>query len=290
MFQGSYTALITPFNENGVDYDAYKKLIEAQIAAGTDGVVPSGTTGESPTLTHEEHDEVIAFCVKVVAGRIKVMAGTGSNATREAIERTQHAQRVGADAALIMTPYYNKPTQEGMYQHYKAIHDATNIAIFLYNIPGRSVVDLTDETIARLMKLPRIVGIKDATGDLSRPERLAKIDPEFIQFSGEDGTAVAFNRLGGTGCISVSANVIPEICAKMQALCLQAKWDEAEKLQDHYADLHDVMFCEPSPQPAKYALNVLGQCENRLRLPLIAVSKESEERISGVLAALELKA
>ncbi len=290
MFQGSYTALITPFNENGVDYDAYKKLIEAQIAAGTDGVVPSGTTGESPTLTHEEHDEVIAFCVKVVAGRIKVMAGTGSNATREAIERTQHAQHVGADAALIMTPYYNKPTQEGMYQHYKAIHDATNIAIFLYNIPGRSVVDLTDETIARLMKLPRIVGIKDATGDLSRPERLAKIDPEFIQFSGEDGTAVAFNRLGGAGCISVSANVIPEICAKMQALCLQGEWNEAEKLQDHYADLHDVMFCEPSPQPAKYALNVLGKCENRLRLPLIAVSNESEDKISGVLKALELKA
>lgn len=287
-FSGSYTALITPFNETGVDYDVFEQLIERQIHAGTHGLVPSGTTGESPTLNHEEHDEVIAFCTKIAAGRVKVMAGTGSNATAEAVERTKHAQQVGADCVLVMTPYYNKPTQEGMYQHFKAVHDASDIPIFLYNIPGRSVVDLADDTIARLMELPRIVGIKDATGDLSRPGRLRKINPDFIQFSGEDATAVEFNKLGGTGCISVSSNVIPDICSMMQQYTLDGKWDKAQELQDTYAALHDLMFCEPSPQPAKYALYRMGVIENRLRLPLIPVSDMSAQKLDAMLQALEL--
>lgn len=294
MFKGSYTALITPFTESRtfkeskIDYDVFESLIEFQIGEGSHGLVPSGTTGESPTLNNKEHDAVIEFCIKKVNGRVKVMAGTGSNATGEAIERTKHAEKSGADAALIMTPYYNKPNQEGIYQHFKAIHDASSIAIFLYNIPGRSIVDITDDTIKRLMELPRIVGIKDATGDLERPKSLTKINPDFIQFSGEDATAVEFNRLGGTGCISVSANIIPAKCTKIQELCFDGKFDEADKLQSGLMNFHDIMFCEPSPQPVKYAMSKMNMCENLLRLPLVSVSKDNEIKIYEQLKNLEL--
>jgi len=288
MFKGSYTALITPFVESKVDYEAFESLIEFQIENGIHGLVPSGTTGESPTLNNDEHDAVIEFCIKTVNSRVKVMAGTGSNSTTEAIERTQHAEKSGADAALIMTPYYNKPNQEGIYQHYKAIHDNSSIPIFLYNIPGRSIVDINDETIKRLMDLPRIVGIKDATADLERPKSLFKINPDFIQFSGEDATAVDFNRLGGTGCISVSANVVPKQCSEIQELCFDNKFDEADKLQEKLLGLHDVMFCEPSPQPAKYALSEMKMCKNLLRLPLISVTESNKAIILRELQNLDL--
>jgi len=288
MFKGSYTALITPFIESKVDYEAFESLIEFQIENGTHGLVPSGTTGESPTLNNNEHDAVIEFCIKKASNRVKIMAGTGSNSTIEAIERTQHAEKSGADAALIMTPYYNKPNQEGIYRHYEAIHNNSSIPIFLYNIPGRSIVDISDDTIKRLMDLPRIVGIKDATANLERPKAITEMNPDFIQFSGEDATAVDFNRLGGTGCISVSANVVPKQCSEIQELCFDNKFDDADKIQEKLLPLHDVMFCEPSPQPAKYAMSEMKMCQNILRLPLISVSEANKGRISQELKKLEL--
>lgn len=289
MLKGSYTALITPFkgeNASEVDYDAYENLIEAQIKSGTHGLVPSGTTGESPTLRNKEHDEVIERCVKIANGRVKVLAGTGSNSTREAIERTRHAESAGADAALIMTPYYNKPSQEGIFQHYKAIHDATNIPIILYNIPGRSVVDINDETIIRIIDAcPRVVGVKDATGDLSRPVNLKKLlgDRDFCMISGEDGTAIEFNELGGVGCISVSSNIVPKQCAELQEACLAGDYAKAREINSKIARLHDIMFIETSPAPAKYAAKLLGLCNGSLRLPMVEASEDTKNKIEAEL-------
>lgn len=289
MLKGSYTALITPFkgeNASQVDYAAYEKLIEMQIEAGTHGLVPSGTTGESPTLTNKEHDEVIEQCVKISNGRAKVLAGTGSNSTREAIERTKHAEKAGADAALVMTPYYNKPMQEGIFQHFKAIHDATDIPIIIYNIPGRSVIDITDETIARMADAcPRIAGIKDATGDLSRPKSLRSLlgDREFDMLSGEDGTAVEFNENGGVGCISVTSNIAPKQCAELQEATLAGDFVKAKEINSKIAKLHDVMFAETSPSPAKYAAKLLGICDGSLRLPMVEVSKNTKALIETEL-------
>jgi 4-hydroxy-tetrahydrodipicolinate synthase len=282
MFKGSYTALITPFkkeNINEVDYDAFEKLIERQIFYGTHGLVPCGTTGESPTLTEAEHDKVIEFCIKIAKKRVKVLAGTGSNCTREAIERTIHAQNAGSDGALIMTPYYNKPTQEGIFRHFEAIHNATNIPIIIYNIPGRSVVDIKDETIARIAKLERVVGVKDATGNLERPKALSKLLPKdkvFYQLSGDDETAIEFNKLGGVGCISVTSNIDPETCAKMQEASLKGDFVTADKLNSKVQDFHKLLFLETSPSPVKYCSEKLGLCYGGLRLPLVEPTLETK--------------
>jgi len=289
MLKGSYTALITPFkgeNASEIDYDAYEKLIEFQISSGTHGLVPSGTTGESPCLRNKEHDEVIERCVKISNGRAKVLAGTGSNSTREAIERTLHAQHAGADAALIMTPYYNKPSQEGIFQHYKAIHDVTEIPIILYNIPGRSVVDINDDTIVRIAEAcPRVVGIKDATGDLKRPKNLKTLlgDREFCMLSGEDDTAIEFNELGGDGCISVTSNIAPKECADLQEACLNKDYAKAREINSKIEELHKVMFIETSPAPAKYAAKLMGICNGALRLPMVEVSNKTKELLETSL-------
>ncbi len=289
-FKGCFTALITPFKQGKVDEDAFASFVEWQIAQGIHGLVPCGTTGESPTLSHEEHNRVIELCVEVAKGRVPVMAGTGSNATSEAIMMTKHAEEVGADAALIVTPYYNKPTQEGLYQHFKAIHDATNIPIIMYNIPGRSVIDMTDATIASLAELPRIAGIKDATGNLSRPESLGKAlgkrAENFAQISGEDGTALEFNEAGGVGCISVSSNIAPKECAEVQRLWLKGEKEKAWEVQKQLMPLHGVMFCETSPGPVKYAASLLGLCNGELRLPLVLPAEENKKKIKATLTAL----
>ncbi len=298
MLQGSYTAMITPFTAGGVDWPCFDALVERQIAAGTHGLVPSGTTGESPTLSHEEHSKVAKRCVEIVrshGAKVKVLAGTGSNATSEAVMLTQQAEQAGADAALLAVPYYNKPTQEGLFQHFKAVHDATTIPLMLYNIPGRSVVDLHDSTIARLAALPRIVGVKDATGDLSRPQTLmtelqaAGLDAEaFVQFSGEDGTALEFNAAGGTGCISVTANLVPDLCAKMQQASLDGDAQAAQDIQQRLMPLHDVLFCETSPGPVKWAAARMGLCQEILRLPLVVPDEAHQEVILTILQQLEL--
>ncbi len=292
MFHGSYTALLTPFKAKQVDEVAFANMIERQINAGTHGLVPCGTTGESPTLNHKEHNAVIEQCVEVAAGRAKVMAGTGSNSTREAVSMTQHAEAVGADAALVMTPYYNKPSQEGIYQHFKTIHDHSHIPIFLYNIPGRSVVDIEQDTMARLADLPRIVGVKDATADLARPSalvnRLGGSAEGFTMLSGEDATAVEFNQLGGKGCISVTANILPEECAAMQQACLDGDFAKAATIQDTLMPLHDVMFIESNPQPAKYAAHLLGLCEDTMRLPMVPPSEYTKAKIRSVMEQMKL--
>jgi len=298
MFKGSYTALITPFkaeNVYEVDYDSFEKLIERQIEAGTHGLVPCGTTGESPTLSNEEHDKVIEFCIKINNGRTKIMAGTGSNSTAEAIERTKHAEKAGADAALIVTPYYNKPVQEGIFQHFKAIHDVTNIPIIIYNIPGRSVIDIKDETIGRIAALERVVGLKDATGDLSRPTSLKKYLPqgkEFYQLCGDDDNAVKFNELGGVGCISVASNIDPETCTKLQEASLAGDSAEAYGLNAKIAGLSKNLFIESNPTPAKFMLEKMGLCSGAVRLPLVRPSAESQKKLIEVYEAWnkELKA
>ncbi len=288
MFKGSYTALITPFkaeNVYEVDYEAFKQLVERQIAAGTHGLVPCGTTGESPTLSNEEHDKVIEYCIKVTKGRAKILAGTGSNSTREAIERTLHAQHAGADGALIVTPYYNKPTQEGIYQHFKAIHDATNIPIIIYNIPGRSVIDIKDETIGRIATLERVVGVKDATGDLKRPVSVVAHLPKgkpFYQLCGDDENAVEFNRLGGVGCISVASNIDPETCAKLQGATLKGDFATANKLNEKIADLSKYLFIESNPTPTKFVSELMGLCNGNPRLPLVRPSAESQAKLKEV--------
>jgi len=288
-FKGIYTALITPFAKSKVDEKAFQSFVEWQIGQGVHGLVPCGTTGESPTLTHEEHNRVIDLCVEVAKGRAKVMAGTGSNSTDEAIMTTLHAQKVGADAALVVAPYYNKPTQEGLYQHFKAIHDATKLPIFIYNIPARSIVDISDDTLARLSELPRIVGIKDATGDLARVPTLRARQKKHLQlFSGEDMTAVAFNVSGGQGCISVSSNIAPKICAQVQEATLAGDYAKALKLHESLVSLHEIMFCETSPAPVKYAASLLGKCSPQLRLPLVEVSELNKKHIAKVLNNLGL--
>jgi 4-hydroxy-tetrahydrodipicolinate synthase len=289
MFQGIYTALITPFKQGKIDEKAFQSFVEWQVAEGVHGLVPCGTTGESPTLSHAEHHRVIDLCLEVARGRVKVMAGTGSNSTEEAIMMTRHAQKAGADGALVVAPYYNKPTQEGLFAHYKAIHDATDIPIVIYNIPGRSVINLTDDTLARLAALPRIVGVKDATGDLARPYTLRARTPRPLTLlSGEDMTAVAFNASGGVGCISVSSNVMPKRCAEVQEACLAGDYARALSLHDTMVELHHIMFCETSPAPVKYALSLMGRCEAELRLPLVMPQEPSRQAIADVLKNLHL--
>ena len=292
MFKGLYTALVTPFKNGKLDEAAFERFVNWQISEGVHGLVPCGTTGESPTLSHAEHQQVVENCVRLAKGKVKVLAGTGSNATDEAIELTRHAEKCGADGALIIAPYYNKPSQEGLYQHFKAIHDATNIPIMLYNVPSRCVVDMGDALIARLAELPRIIGIKDATGTLERPSTLARAlghkAKSFIQFSGEDSTAVPFNVQGGCGVISVSSNIIPKLCAEVQNLSLAGKITQAVALQQKLMPLHKIMFCETSPAPVKYAVSLMGLCAEDLRLPLVPPSDANKKQIAQLLKEYKL--
>jgi 4-hydroxy-tetrahydrodipicolinate synthase len=286
MFRGSIAALITPFNNGSFDELAYRALIDWQIESGTDGIVPCGTTGESSTLTHEEHKLVVEVCIDAAAGRVPVIAGSGSNSTAEAIELSRHASEAGADAVLVVTPYYNKPTQEGLYQHYKAIHDAIDIPIIIYNIPARCVIDMSVETMARLAALPRIIGVKDATQDLSRPIRTRlQVGRHFCQLSGEDATALPFLAAGGQGCISVTANVAPLFCAEMQDAWAGGDLARAMELQDRLMPLHSALFCETNPAPAKYAASLLGKCKAETRLPLVPLSEHSKEAVRKAMVA-----
>ena len=283
-FKGSMTALVTPFKGGAVDEAAFRALIEWQIAQGTNGFVPVGTTGESPTLSHEEHHRVVEICIDQVKGRVPVIAGAGSNNTGEAVALARHAEKAGADAVLVVTPYYNKPTQEGMYQHFKAVNDAINIPIFIYNIPPRSVVDMSVETMARLFKLPNIVGVKDATGNLARvSQQRHAMGPEFIQLSGEDMTALAYNAAGGLGCISVVSNVAPKLCADLQAATLKGDYRQALIMQDKLIPLHDAIFKEPGLAGAKYALSLLGKLEEEVRLPLLPVTEPTRAIIRAAM-------
>jgi len=284
MFKGSITALVTPFKGGAVDEAAFQSFVEWQITEGSQGLVPCGTTGESPTLSHEEHNRVVSLCVEAAAGRVPVIAGAGSNSTREAIELVAHAKRVGADAALVVTPYYNKPTQEGLFQHYKAITEAVDLPVLIYNIPGRSVIDMSVETMARLAKLPGIVGVKDATADLLRPVRTrAAIGDDFCQLSGEDGTAAAFLAQGGVGCISVTANVAPALSAALQNAWAAGDLAAMSDVQRKLAALNDVLFIESNPTPVKFALSLMGKCEAELRLPLVPPQPAHQEKIRAVL-------
>jgi len=284
MFRGSITALITPFKKGAVDEKAYQDFIEWQIKEGSHGLVPCGTTGESPTLSHDEHNRVIELCVEVAKGRVPVIAGTGSNSTAEAIQLTQHAKKAGADAALVVTPYYNKPTQEGMLQHYLAIANAVDLPIIIYNIPGRSVIDMSIETMAKLAEHTNIVGVKDATNDLMRPvrSRLA-FGEDFCHLSGEDGTAVAFLAQGGNGCISVTANVAPRLCAQLQDAWHLGAYDDVFRLRDILTPLHDAMFVETNPTPVKFAASLLGKCDPEVRLPMVPLSMKSQARIEEAM-------
>jgi len=290
MFRGSFTALITPFRNGKVDAEAFKRLVEWQIAEGTHGLVPVGTTGESPTLSHEEHMEVVELCVSAARGRVPVVAGTGSNSTAEAIELTQHAKKAGATAALIVTPYYNKPTQEGLFQHFKAINDAVDLPIVIYNIPARSVIDMSVATMARCFaELKSVVGVKDATANMARAsqQRLQCRAPgkaEFIQLSGEDATALGFNAHGGHGCISVTSNVAPRLCSEFQTACLKGEWRKALELQDRLMPLHDALFAETSPGPVKYAAWRLGLCSAETRLPLAPIADTTKKLVDVALA------
>jgi 4-hydroxy-tetrahydrodipicolinate synthase len=280
MFRGSITALITPFRNGKLDETAFRSFVEWQIAEGTEALVPCGTTGESPTVSHAEHKRVTEICLEVADDKVPVIAGTGSNSTAEAIELTEHAKEAGAAAVLVVTPYYNKPTQEGLYQHYKAIHDTVDLPIIIYNIPGRCVIDMSVDTMARLAELPRIVGVKDATADLARPlaTRLA-IKKAFCMLSGEDATAVPFLAAGGHGCISVTANVAPRLCATMQKAWRNGDLKTVMDLQDRLMPLHQALFCETSPGPVKYAASLLGKCTAETRLPLVEIKKSSKDRV-----------
>lgn len=280
MITGSIPALITPFKNGGVDEAAFQRFVDWQIEQGSHGVLACGTTGESPTVSHEENMRVNELAVEVGKGRLPVLAGTGSNSTDEAITMTRHAARVGADAALVVTPYYNKPNQEGLYQHFKAIHDATEIPIVIYNIPGRCIVDMSVETMARLAELPRIVGVKDASNDLTRPYWTRRaIGPDFAQLTGEDGTVMPFLAQGGHGCISVTANVAPAMLSEMHEAWQRKDVATAERINERLMPLHKALFAEPSPQPVKYAASLLGLCENVLRLPLVPVAESTERQV-----------
>ena len=292
MFKGSNVALITPFKNNKLDVDAYIKLINFQISNGTNGLIPAGTTGESPTLSHDEHQKVIELCIQESKGKNPVIAGTGSNSTEEAISLTTHAEKVGANAALIVTPYYNKPTQEGLYQHYKAINDKCGIPILIYNIPGRSVIDMSVDTMARLFELKNIVGVKDATGDLDRvDQQKKKMGKDFIQLTGNDDNALEFNRRGGIGAISVTANIAPKLCSNFQNVSTtQSEKDklEAVKLDTILQPLHNSMFIESNPSPVKYAAKLLGLCEDDVRLPLVKVTESTKEAVKKALVSANL--
>lgn len=284
MFTGSIPALVTPFTNGEVDKQALKKLVEWHIAEGSSGVVPVGTTGETPTLSHEEHRDVVRICVETAAGRIPVIAGAGSNSTREATSLTRFAQEVGADAALVVTPYYNKPTQRGMVAHYEAIAEATDIPIIIYNIPGRSVVDMLPETMGELAKLPQIIGVKDATGDITRvSHQRATCGESFCQLSGEDASALGFNAHGGVGCISVTANVAPKLCAEFQAATMAGNYALALKYQGKLLPLHTALFIEPGVAGAKYALSLLGRCNEDVRRPLTPLLDQTKAQIKAAM-------
>ena len=292
MFKGSNVALITPFKNNGLDEEAYIKLIHFHIDNGTNGLVPAGTTGESPTLSHDEHQRVIDLCIKESNGKIPVIAGTGSNSTEEAISLTTHAERAGANGALIVTPYYNKPTQEGLYQHYKAINDKCGIPIIIYNIPGRSVIDMSVDTMARLYELKNIVGVKDATGDLDRVNQtLEKMGKDFIQLTGNDDNAFEFNKRGGVGTISVTANIAPKLCSDFQKFSksdTDNEMKEAERLDKILQPVHHSMFVESNPSPVKYAAKLLGLCDDNVRLPLVKVTDTTKEIVKKALQSAKL--
>jgi 4-hydroxy-tetrahydrodipicolinate synthase len=292
MFKGSNVALITPFKNNELDVEAYIKLIHFQINSGTNGLVPAGTTGESPTLSHVEHQKVIDLCIKESKGKSIVIAGTGSNSTAEAISLTTHAEKAGADAALIVTPYYNKPTQEGLYQHYKAINDKCGIPILIYNIPGRSVIDMSVDTMARLFELKNIVGVKDATGDLNRVnQQKEKMGTDFIQLTGNDDNALEFNNRGGVGSISVTANIAPKLCSDFQKFSKEDSKEsklEAIRLDKILQPVHNSMFIESNPSPVKYAAKLLGLCEDDVRLPLVKVTDPTKETIKKALVLAKL--
>jgi len=288
MFKGSIVALITPFKNNKLDEDNYIKLIHHHIKNGTSGIVPAGTTGESPTLTHNEHKRVIELCVKESGGKIPIIAGTGSNSTDEAVSLTKYAEKVGADGALVVTPYYNKPTQEGLYQHYKSINDNSSIPIIIYNIPSRSVVDMSVDTMARLFELKNIVGVKDATGNLDRVDQQKdKMGKDFIQLSGEDGTALEFNQRGGVGCISVSANVAAKLCAEFQESSTNKNnsnlLSKAKEIDEKLAPLHKSLFIESNPSPVKYAASLLNLCTEEVRLPLVKITEETKEAVKSAM-------
>ena len=292
MFKGSNVALITPFKNNGLDEDAYIKLIHFHMDNGTSGLVPAGTTGESPTLSHEEHQRVIDLCIKESNGKIPVIAGTGSNSTEEAISLTSHAEKAGAHGALVVTPYYNKPTQEGLYQHYKAINDKCGIPILIYNIPGRSVIDMSVDTMARLFELKNIVGVKDATGDLNRVDlQLSKMGDEFVQLTGNDDNAFEFNRRGGVGSISVTANIAPKICSDFQKFSISKNendLNEAKRLDNILQTVHNAMFVESNPSPVKYAAKLMNLCDDAVRLPLVKVTEETKSIVKKALVSAKL--
>ena len=292
MFKGSNVALVTPFKGDSLDEETYIKIINFHLENGTNGLVPAGTTGESPTLSHKEHEKVIELCIQEAKGKIPVIAGTGSNSTAEAISLTQHAEKAGADGALIVTPYYNKPTQEGLYQHYKAINDKCGIPIIIYNIPGRSVIDMTVDTMARLFELKNIVGVKDATGDLNRvDDTFKKIGNEFIQLTGEDGLAYEYNKRGGVGCISVTANIAPKMCSDMQKFSKSQDKDEqkkAEEIDKKLQPVHKSLFIESNPSPVKYAAKLIGLCDDKVRLPLVSVLDETKVEVKKALISAEL--
>lgn len=288
-FQGSITALITPFKNGEIDAKAFQRLVEWQIDQGTHGLVPVGTTGESPTLSHEEHARVIELCIEAASGRVPVIAGTGSNSTAEAVALTRHAKSAGADGVLVVTPYYNKPTQEGLYLHFKAINDAADIPIIIYNIPSRSVVDMSVETMARLFKLPNISGVKDATANMARvSQQRAALGKDFIQLSGEDATALGFMAHGGQGCISVTANIAPALCSEFQLACLGGNFKRALELHDRLMPLHDSLFVESNPGPVKYAAEKLGLCSSATRLPLAPLMPNSKARVDAALSQVGL--
>jgi 4-hydroxy-tetrahydrodipicolinate synthase len=279
-FHGSIPALVTPFANGGVDEKAFRALVSWQIEEGSHGLVPVGTTGESPTLTHDEHRKVVEWCIDEAAGRVPVIAGAGSNSTAEAVELGRHAEAAGAAGLLVVTPYYNKPTQEGLYRHYKAINDAVGIPIIIYNIPGRSVIDMSVETMARLLELKNIAGVKDATANMARVSLQRQVmGPDFIQLSGEDATALGFMAHGGHGCISVTANAAPRLCAEFQEHCLEGDFSAALSIQDRLMPLHEALFVETSPAPVKHALELLGRCPSSVRLPLVEATEPARAAV-----------
>ena len=292
MFKGSNVALVTPFKNNKLDEENFIKIINFHLKNGTNGLVPAGTTGESPTLTHDEHQRVIELCIKEGKGKIPVIAGTGSNSTEEAISLTVHAEKAGADAALIVTPYYNKPTQEGLYQHYKAINDKCGIPLIIYNIPSRSVIDMSVDTMARLFELKNIVGVKDATGDLNRvTQQLKKMGKEFIQLTGNDDNAYEFNKRGGVGAISVTANIAPKLCSDFQKFSISKSDNEikeADRLNKLLQPVHNAMFIESNPSPVKYAAKLLNLCDDAVRLPLVKIENSTKEKVEAVLKSAKI--
>ena len=293
MFKGSIVALITPFKNNKLDEDCYISLIHYHLKNDTAGLVPAGTTGESPTLSHKEHERVIELCVKESKGKIPVIAGTGSNSTDEAISLTKFAEKAGANAALVVTPYYNKPTQEGLYQHFKSINDNCSIPIIIYNIPPRSVVDMSVDTMSRLFELKNIVGVKDATGDLNRVDlQKKKMGPDFIQLSGEDGTALDFNLRGGVGCISVTANIAPKLCSEFQEASIAKNNSnllaKAKQINDKLMPLHKSLFIESSPSPVKYGASLLNLCSDEVRLPLVKITDATKKSVKSAMTHANL--